>query len=268
MSNRVSAILLLVLVAWGQTTVLASAAAPLPDLKGQRVIIAVEDDFPPFNYVRTDTRKAVGWDYDTLAEIGRRLDFKPDFREIAWDSMVQGVATGQFDLAGNGITVTDERAAVVDFSTPYTQVHQRLMVRKDEKRFTSLATFARTAGAKLGAQKGNTNYGKAVALAGADRVVAYDGFGELVQALLSGDLDAVIIDDVGGQGYVGMNAEQLRLLDGQLAAQDLAFIFPKDSPLKGPVNQTLQAMRDDGTLAHLNAKWFAPTFRPDAPAAP
>jgi polar amino acid transport system substrate-binding protein len=236
--------------------------ASLPDLKGQRVIVAVEDDFPPFNYVRTDTRKAEGWDYEMIAELGRRLHFQPDFREIAWDSMVQGIATGQFDLAGNGITVTDERARVVDFSTAYAQVHQRLMVRKSEKRFDSLPSFAKAGSAKLGAQKGNTNYTKAQALVGAARVVAYDGFGELVQALLSGDLDAVIIDDVGGQGYVGMSADQLRLLDGQLDAQDLAFVFPKNSALRQPVDEALAQMRADGTLARLNGKWFSPAFRP------
>ena len=243
---------------------LAAKAAPpaLPNLGGRLVVVAVEDDYPPFNYVKPGSAQAVGWDYDAVRELARRLHFRPEFREISWDSMIQGVATGQFDMAANGITATPERARVVDFSQSYTQIHQRLLVRVDEKRFKALEDFARTKGARLGAQKGNTNYGRAAELVGSARIVAYDNFGDLVQALLSGDLDAVIIDDVGGQGYVGANAGKLRLLPGALAAQDLAIIFPQGSSLRAAVDAGLQAMRADGTLARMNGHWFSPQFKP------
>ncbi len=249
----------------------APGAAPstaLPDLGGRTVVVAVENDYPPFDYIMPDTGKPAGWDYDALREIARRLDFRPQFREISWDSMVQAVATGQFDAAANGITVTPERARVVDFSQSYTQVHQRLLVRMGETRFGSLEEFARTPGARIGAQKGNTNYTRAEELVGAKRIVAYDDFGELVQALINGDLDAVIIDDVGGQGYVGANAQKLRLLDGALAGQDLALIFTRGSPLRAAFDAALDAMRADGTLARLNALWFSPSFRVEGPAKP
>lgn len=224
-------------------------------------MVAVEDDYPPFDYVRPDNGKPEGWDYDALRTIGRRLNFRPEFREISWDSMVEGVATGQFDMAANGITVTPERARVVDYSASYAQIRQRLMVRIDERRFASLGGFAGTAGARLGAQKGNTNYTAAEELVGRSRIVAYDGFGELVQALISGDLDAVIIDDIGGQGYVGASADRLRLLAGSLPGQDLAMIFTRGSPLRMPVDAALAAMRADGSLDRLNATWFSPSFR-------
>jgi polar amino acid transport system substrate-binding protein len=235
--------------------------AALPDLGGRTVLVAVEDDYPPFNFVIPGTGKPGGWDYDTVREIGRRLNFKPDFREIAWDSMIQGVATGQFDMAANGITVTPERSRVVDFSESYERVRQRLLVRMDERRFKTLKEFAATAGARLGAQKGNTNYTRAEELVGRTRIAAYDEFGDLVQALLSGDLDAVIIDDVGGQGYVGANAGKLRMLDGALAAQDLAIVYPQGSALRPAVDQALAAMKADGTLAKISAHWFSPAFR-------
>jgi polar amino acid transport system substrate-binding protein len=246
----------------------APAQKPLPNLGGRTVIVAVEDDYPPFNYIVPATRKPGGWDYDAVREIGRRLNFHPEFREISWDSMIQAVATGQFDMAANGITVTPERSRVVDFSTSYAQVHQRLLVRIDERRFSTLAEFAGTPGARLGAQKGNTNYTRAQELVGPSRIVAYDGFGDLVQAVLSGDLDAVIIDDVGGQGYVGANAGRLRMLDGALAGQDLAMVFPLGSSLRPAVDEALAGMRADGTLARIGAFWFAPGFRADATPGP
>jgi polar amino acid transport system substrate-binding protein len=231
-------------------------------------VVAVEDDYPPFNYVPAGAGPPRGWDYDALREIGRRLHFRPEFREISWDSMIQGVATGQFDMAANGITVTPERARVVDFSVSYAQVHQRLLVRAGEKRFASLDGFVRTAGARLGAQKGNTNYSRAEELVGRSRTLAYDEFGDLVQALINGDLDAVIIDDVGGQGYVGANAGRLSLLDGALAGQDLAMVFTHGSPLRPAVDAALASMAADGSLARLNAAWFSPLPRAADAAQP
>jgi polar amino acid transport system substrate-binding protein len=240
----------------------ARAAPPLPDLGGRLVVIAVEDDYPPFNFVAPATGKPAGWDYDLFRALAARLHFRTEFREISWDSMIQGVASGQFDVAANGITVTPERARVVAFSAPYAQVRQRLLVRAAERRFTSLGEFAATADAKLGAQKGNTNYTRAAELVGPARIVAYDGFGDLVQALLSGDLDAVIIDDVGGQGYIGAHAGQLKLLPGALAAQDLALVFPLGSSLRAPIEAGLRALKEDGTLAKLDGHWFSPQFKP------
>lgn len=250
----------------GPTT--RSRSNALPDLGGRVVVVAVEDDYPPFNYIVPATGKPGGWDYEAIRELGRRLNFRPEFREIAWDSMIQCVVTGQFDMAANGITVTPERARVVDYSSSYAQVRQRLLVRSGEHRFATLGEFAKTEGARLGAQKGNTNYTKAEELVGRTRIVAYDDFGDLVQALINGDLDAVIIDDVGGQGYVGANAGRLRLLEGALAAQDLAMVFAQGSTLRPAIDAALAAMRADGSLAHLNGAWFSPSFHLDGSPKP
>ena len=149
-----------------------TAPGALPDLGGRRVVVALENGYVPFSYVRTDTREAVGWDYDAINELGRRLNFKPDYREIAWDSLIQGVATAQFDLAADGITITEERARIVDYSDAYLAIRQRMLVRADEKRFESLATFAALADTRMGAQKGNTNYGVSEKLVGPARVDA------------------------------------------------------------------------------------------------
>lgn len=238
----------------------------LPDLGGRRVIVALENGYVPFSYLRTDTREPVGWDYDALRELGRRLNFRPEFREVAWDSLIQGVATGQFDIAADGITITAERAEVIDYSDPYLTIRQRLLVRADETRFDSMATFAARPDTRIGAQKGNTNYGASEKLVGPRRVVAFDGFGELIQALLTRDVDAVIVDDITGYGFVRIHQGRLRLTADALEEQELGFIFPKNSPLRAAVNAALAAMKADGTLERINARWFSETAAP--PAAP
>ncbi|NTU66221.1 MAG: transporter substrate-binding domain-containing protein, partial [Chloroflexi bacterium] len=230
-------------------------ASGLPDLGGKELIVGVDNAYIPFNYVRLDTGEAEGWDYDALAEICQRLNCKPVFRELAWDGMIEAVRQGQLDLAGEGVTITEDRAKVVDFSDPYAQVDQRVMVGKDTA-LTSLNDFKTDEQLKIGTQKGTTNYEEAIKLIGESRVVAYDTFGDAVQALINGDVNGVMIDDTAGQGYVGVNADKIKLLPESAVSQPLGFIFTKGSDLVAPFNAALTAMRADGTLQKLQDKWF------------
>lgn len=227
----------------------------LPDLGGRTITVAIENAYIPFNYIRLDNGEAEGWDYDALAEICRRLNCVPEFQQIAWDGMITAVGQGQFDMAADGITITEERRQVVDFSDGYISVEQRVMVRLIEDRFESVETL-QAGDFMVGSQRGTTNFDKAVDLVGEARVTGFDDFGATVQALINGDVDAVFIDDTAGQGYVGANQEDIRLLPGSLSSDQLGFIYPKGSDLVAPVNAALAAMREDGTLDALAAKWF------------
>jgi polar amino acid transport system substrate-binding protein len=232
------------------------AASALPDLGGKEVSVAIENAYIPFNYVRLDNGKAEGWDYDALAAICKLLNCKPVFKEIGWDSMIVAVSQGQFDVAADGITITDERAKTVDFSDGYINIDQRLMVRQDESRFDTAEKLKAEPKLKIGTQKGTTNYELAVKLFGEDRIVAYDQFPEAVQSLINKDVDAVMIDDTAGVGYVGVNADKIKLLPEKLLGQELGFAFPKGSELVKPFNAALAAMKTDGTLDALAKKWF------------
>jgi polar amino acid transport system substrate-binding protein len=233
----------------------AAATSGLPDLGGKEVTVAIENAYIPFNYIRLDNGKAEGWDYDALAEICQRLKCKPVYKEIGWDSMITAVSQGQFDVAADGVTITDERAKVVDFSDGYIAVDQRIMVGKDSP-IASLNDFKTSTTLKLGTQKGTTNYDEAVKLVGDARVTGFDTFGDAVQALVNKDVDGVAIDDTAGVGYVGVNADKIKLLPEKLLGQQLGFVFPKGSALVQPVNAALAAMRADGTLKALAKKWF------------
>ena len=234
----------------------APAMAGLPDLKGRDVTVAMENAYIPFNYVRLDNGKAEGWDYEALAEICKRLNCKPVFKELAWDGMIAAVAAKQFDMAADGISITDERKKTVDYSDGYIVVDQKMLVRADDTRFKTIADF-KAGTFKVATQKGTTNFDTAKNLVGESRVLALDDFGAVVQAVLAKDADGATIDDVAGQGYVGVNGDKLKLIDEVLpGGGPLGFIFSKGSDLVGPVNAALKSMKDDGTLDKLNAKYF------------
>ena len=238
------------------TTVPTTAAGALPDLGGREVTIAVENAYIPFNYVRLDNGVAEGWDYDALGEACKRLNCKPVFKEFGWDTMITAVSQGQFDMAADGITITPERAQVVDFSDPYIQVDQRVMVRLDETRFTTLDEL-KAGNYKLGSQKGTTNYDEAVKMGGEDHVVGFDSFGDVVQALISGDIDAAFIDDTAGQGYVGVNKDKIQAARRHAHQPGAGLgLSPRARSWWPPFNAALNSMRDDGTLETLRLKWF------------
>jgi len=162
-------------------------------------------------------------------------------------------------MAADGITINAEREELVDFSVPYVTLVQRLLVRTGEDRFATPEEFA--AGEfTIGVQPGTTNFFTAEALLGegSARILAFDTFPIAVQAMLAGDIDAVVMDDVAGQGYVGVNPESLQMLPVTLtSAEALGFIFPSGSTLTDAFNLALAEMKIEGTLMTLNNKWFS-----------
>ncbi|UYN88998.1 MAG: transporter substrate-binding domain-containing protein [Anaerolineales bacterium] len=239
---------------------LGSAGEAIVDLDCREVTVAIENAYLPFNYVDAETGVPGGWDYDAWDEICTRLHCTPVYVEAAWDGMIQAVADGQFDAAADGITITEDRAQIVDFSIGYVNIDVRLLVRIDETRIESIEDIVNDASLKLGTQTGTTNYEIAATYLPEDRIQAFEQFPFAVQALVSGDIDAVIIDETAGQGYLGENADVLKLVGPSMSSDQLGFIFPKGSDLVAPVNQALESMMADGTLSELNTIYFGPDF--------
>jgi polar amino acid transport system substrate-binding protein len=231
-----------------------------PDLNGCILRVAVENAYQPFNFIDTTTNEAVGYDYDIFNELCTRINCQPEFVETSWDAMIAAMGGeggfDTYDVGADGITITEERAQNVDFSIPYITSSQVLLVRVDEDRFAEPAEFAADPELLIGTQLGTTNYDAAVTLVGEDRVVAYDQFGPAVQALINGDVDAVMIDNVAGLGYVGVNADTVKITGEAVQSEELGFIFGKGSPLVEHVNWALEDMIADGTLDTLYNKWF------------
>ncbi len=239
---------------------LGTAETAIVDLDCRKVTIAVENAYLPFNYISIQTGEPGGWDYDAWREICTRLHCVPVFVETAWDGMIQAVSDGQFDVAADGITNTPERQKIVDFSIGYIQIQQRLLVRKGESRFSSIEEFAQNDSLIMGTQVSTTNYETAVKYLPEGRIKAFEQFPFAIQALIAGDVDAVIIDEIVGMGYSGQNADKLELIGPSISSDELGFVFPKGSPLVEPVNKALESMKADGTLAALNEKYFGPSF--------
>ncbi|MHC1740763.1 MAG: substrate-binding periplasmic protein [Anaerolineaceae bacterium] len=240
---------------------LGDPAKMVADLNCKKITIAVENAYLPFNYILVSTGEVGGWDYDAWNDICARLNCTPVYTETAWDGMIQQVSDGQFDVGADGVSVNEDRKKQVDFSEPYMTIQQRLLVRKGETRFASLEDFVKLSTLKLGTQVGTTNYETATNFLPADRIQAFDQFPFAIQALLSGDIDGVIIDDTVGNGYISQNPDGLAFVGPSIESNDLAFLFPKGSALVAPVNKAIEAMKADGTLDSLATKFFGTDFK-------
>ena len=132
-------------------------------------------------------------------------------------------------------------------------------MRIDETRFADEDEFA-AGDFVLGTQIGTTNYDAGVELVGVDRVKPYEDFGFAVQSLIAGDVDAMIVDETAGQGYIGENAREVRLIGGSLSSDQLGFIYPKGSDLVEPINRALADMKADGTLGEISSRYLGDDF--------
>ncbi|RVJ14470.1 basic amino acid ABC transporter substrate-binding protein [Sinorhizobium medicae] len=236
-------------------------ASDLPDLGGKTVVVVAENAYPPLQFVDPKSGQAIGWEYDAMNEIAKRLNFKVEYQNTSWDAMIQAVSDGQYQIGMTGITIKDDRKEKVDFSDPYLRSEQFMLVRGDETRFSDAKSFAALESGLIGAQPGTSPFYTAVyeILDGNEqnpRIKLFETFGATVQALKAGDVDLVLTDSVAAKGYVDSSEGQLKVVGGPLGTEDFGFIFPKGSELVAPVNAAIKALKDDGTLDALNKKWF------------
>jgi polar amino acid transport system substrate-binding protein len=236
-------------------------AAELPDLKGRTIVAVTENAYTPLNFADPNTGQGIGWEYDAFNEIARRLNAKVEWKLSSWDTMIQAVREGQFDVGMDGITINDERKGQVDFSEPYMVSEQFMLVRGDETRFSDAKSFAANQELLVGAQAGTTNFYTAVynVLDGNEqnpRIKLFDTFGASVQALKSGDVDLVLMDKTSAAGYMGASPNAFKIVGEPLGREEFGFIFKPGSDLVEQVNAALRSMTEDGTLDRLNQKWF------------
>ncbi len=232
----------------------------LPDLGGRTVTVGVENAYLPFNFVAVGESEGQGWDYDAWNEICRLLNCTAEFVPAGWPDVIDQVAQGELDTAADGISITDERKEVVAYSDAYMTVQQKFVVGKDDDRYASADDII-NGDAIIATQVGTTNFELAVELLGGDeRIQAFDQFGLAIQALIAGDVDAVIIDDAAGLGYIGENKDAVKTIDDGLQSDPLGFIFPLDTDLTDAVNAAIAEMKASGFLDQIGEKFFGVGF--------
>jgi len=228
----------------------SSAAAELTTVEAGKLTMATNATFPPYE-MTTDSGELEGIDVDTAKAIAEKLGLELQIDDMDFDAALLSVQQGKADIVMAGVTVTDERKAVMDFSDSYATGIQSIIVPND----SDIASPDDLAGKKIGTQRGTTGYIYCSDDFGEDSVVAYDNGLTAVQALNNGQVDAVVIDNAPATEYVAANPG-LKVLDTSYAEEDYAIGMAKGSALEDAINKALEELKADGTLQAIVDKYI------------
>ncbi len=227
-----------------------SSAAELTTVEAGKLTMATNAAFPPYE-MTTDAGEFEGIDVDTAKAIAEKLGLELQIDDMDFDAALLSVQQGKADIVMAGVTVTDERKAVMDFSDSYATGIQSIIVPNDSE----IASPDDLAGKTIGTQRGTTGYIYCSDDFGDENVVAYDDGLTAVQALNNGQVDAVVIDNAPAQEFVAANPG-LKVLDTSYAEEDYAIGMAKGSALEDAVNKALEELKADGTLQAIVDKYI------------
>ena len=229
----------------------SAAAGELTTVEAGKLTMATNAAFPPYE-MTTDAGEFEGIDIETAQAIADKLGLELQIDDMDFDAALLSVQQGKADIVMAGVTVTDERKNVMDFSDSYATGIQSIIVPEG----SDIASPDDLAGKKIGTQRGTTGYIYCSDDFGDDAVVAYDDGLTAVQALNNGQVDAVVIDNAPAKEFVAANPG-LVILETSYAEEDYAIGMAKgNTALEDAVNAALEELKADGTLQSIVDKYI------------
>ena len=220
-----------------------------------KLIMSTNAEFPPYE-MTTDDGGFAGIDIEIAQAIAEKLGLELVIDDMDFDGALLAVQKGKSDMVMAGVTVNPDRQKVMDFSNSYATGVQVVIVKEG-----SDVTMDNLGDKMIGTQRGTTGYIYASDTIenggyGEDHVVAYDSGITAVQALMNGQVDAVIIDNAPAQEFVKANPG-LTILEGEWTVEDYAIGFAKgNTELQEAVNNALAELIADGTVQQIIDKYI------------
>ena len=237
------------------TTAAETAAAELKTVESGKLIMSTNAAFPPYEMV-ADDGSFEGIDVEVAGAIAEKLGLELVVDDMDFDAALLAVQQNKSDIVMAGVTVTEDRQLVMNFSDSYATGVQVVIVKEG-----SDVTLDNLGDYMIGTQMGTTGYIYASDTVenggyGEDHVIGYDTGAIAVQALVNGQIDAVIIDDKPAQSYVEAN-EGLTILEGEWAVEDYAIGVQKgNTALLEAVNNAMAELKADGTFQSIVDKYI------------
>lgn len=223
----------------------------------QTLVMGTSADYPPYEFINTAiSEDIIGFDIDIANYIADALGFELVIENMDFNGLVAALTTNRVDFVLAGMTPTPERLENVDFSVIYYTADQTIVAKAD----SGIETLEDLAGKVLGVQLGSIQEGIAKGIAeeveGID-IQQRNRIPDLIQEILSGRIDAAIIENTVGQGHLNANPELVSFVIEDEEEAGSAIAFPKGSELTEQFNEVLQEMFDNGTMEELIVKWFS-----------
>ncbi len=225
--------------------------AELSTVEPGKLIMSTNAAFPPYE-MTTDSGEFEGIDIETAQAIADKLGLELQIDDMDFDAALLAVQQGKSDMVMAGVTVTDERQNVMDFTDSYATGIQSIIVKED----SDIASVDDLAGKKIGTQRGTTGYLYCSDDFGDENIVAYDDGLTAVQMLNNGQVDCVVIDNAPAKEFIAANPG-LKLLDTAYVEESYAIGVGKgNTELKDAINTALEELKADGTLQAIVDKYI------------
>ena len=229
----------------------SAAAAELTTVEAGKLTMATNAAFPPYE-MTTDAGEFEGIDVDTAKAIAEKLGLELVVDDMDFDAALLAVQENKSDIVMAGVTVTEDRQLVMNFSDSYATGVQVVIVKEG-----SDVTLDNLGEKMIGTQRGTTGYIYTSDDYGDDHVTAYDNGASAVQALINGQVDCVVIDSAPAEAFVAANAG-LTILDTEYVTESYAIGVNKDNTaLLDAINQALAELTADGTVQSIVDKYIS-----------
>lgn len=249
-------LLVLIVVALVVGVAFAGGRSEAPASGPRTLSVATDATWPPMEYI-DENRQLVGFDIDLMRAIAEAGGFQVEFRNTAWDGIFAGLANGDYDAVISSVTITEERRGAMDFSNPYINAGQVLIVRNDAP--AGWTTLADLRGQSVGAQIGTTGAFEVEKVSGVT-LRTYDEIGLAVEDLANGRIAGVVADSPIAADFALQNANYANRLKivGQPFTEEFFGIAVRkgNSAVLEMINRGLQIVLDNGTVEALQDKWL------------
>lgn len=231
-----------------------------------KITMVTNAEFPPFEY--KDGNEVLGIDAEIGQKIADKLGVELEITDIAFDSCIPSLKSGKADFCAAGMTATEDRKKNVDFSDPYFNASQAVIVAADSE----ITKPEELDGKVVGVQTGTTGDTYVTNEDGSSdikvkEVKRYQKGMDAVADLMTGRIDAVVIDNYPAQKFVAQNSDKIKTLDDALTEEEYAIACPKGSDLVATINDVIKELQDSGELNEIIDKHTADTAEADSTAA-
>lgn len=223
--------------------------------KGKKIVIATDATWPPMEYIDAN-KNIVGFDIDMLNAAAKEAGFEIEFKNQAWDGIFAGLAAGKYDAVVSSVTITEERKGTMDFSVPYVNAGQILVVKKE---LTGMETLDQFQGKKVGAQIGTTG---AIEIKKNKKITVkeYDELGLAMEDLAKGRIDAIVCDSPIAADFALQNPKYktiLKIVGVPFTTEEYGVAVTKgNKETLELINKGLNMVKEKGIDKELEKKWL------------
>lgn len=228
------------------------------------IVFGTEGTWSPWTY-HDENDQLVGFDIEVAQKVAEKLGVKATFVEGEWDGLLAGVDGGRYDSMANGVEITEERAQKYDFSDPYCYIRTAIIVKSDDDSINSFEDL----NGKTTANTISSTYAALAESYGA-KTTGVDDLNQTIELLLNGRVDATLNAEVTYFDYLKEHPDaNIKIAALTNDASQVAFPVRKGdetATLREALNQAINELREDGTIAEISEKYFG-TDLSQAPSA-